>query len=139
MTLLQRVDTFLATWRLLLPHLPPPTPEDAVRWLHYADTIVEQAILRTSKKFAAYKIDARFNPSKAHRYATATARIMAIKEEMNMSTETNQERKADVTAAMAADIEETYPSDHFAAKARKYVDEGLNLSGDQLTEFVNSL
>ncbi|HKV92334.1 MAG TPA: hypothetical protein VJW20_07280 [Candidatus Angelobacter sp.] len=138
MTLLQRIDDLLATWRIVLPHLPPPAPEDAVRWLHYSDTAVEQAILRTGKKFAAHKIDAQFDPSRAHQYATATARIMATKEETNnMNTKTEQ--KIDVTAAMAADVEKAYPSDHFAEKARKYVDEGLNLNGEQLKQFVNAL
>jgi hypothetical protein len=140
MTLIQRVDGLLATWRLLLPHVPPPEPEDAARWLNYPDEIVEQAIFRTRKKFAAHKIDARFDPCRAHQYATATARTMAAKEENNnMNTNATEPQKTDVTVEMAADVEKTWCSDHFAAKAQKYVDEDLNLTGEQLTQFVNSL
>jgi hypothetical protein len=77
MTLLKRIESLLAVWRVMLPHIPAPTPEDTAHWLNYSDEIVEAAIFRTGKKFAAPKLSAGFDPSQAYRYATATARIMA--------------------------------------------------------------
>ena len=79
MTLLERIDSLLATWRVMLPHIPPPAPEGATHWLNYPDSVVEQAIFRTSKKFLVSKISADFVPAQAYKYATATARIMAAK------------------------------------------------------------
>jgi hypothetical protein len=79
MTLVQRIDSLLATWRVLLPHIPAPTPENATRWLHYPDTAVEAAILRTAQKFAAPKLVSGFEPLQAYRYTTSTARNMAAR------------------------------------------------------------
>lgn len=79
MILIQRVDGLLATWRLLLPHVPAPTPENATRWLHYPDMVVEAAILRTAQKFSREKLGAGFDPLQAYRYTTSTARNMATK------------------------------------------------------------
>lgn len=76
MTLLKRIESFLAVWRVMLPHIPAPTPKDTTHWLNYSDEIVEAAIFRTGK-FSAPKLSAGFDPSQAYRYATATARIMA--------------------------------------------------------------
>jgi hypothetical protein len=41
---------------------------------------VEQAILRTGKKFSADKVTADFDPAQAYRYTTGTARMMAARE-----------------------------------------------------------
>jgi hypothetical protein len=79
MTLVQRVDSLLATWRLLLPHVPAPTPENATRWLHYPDAVVESAILRTAQKFSQEKLSANFEPSLAYKYTTSTARNMVVR------------------------------------------------------------
>jgi hypothetical protein len=77
MNLLKRLDALMELWRTLIPHIAPPVQADASRWLNYSDEAVEQAILRTSKKFAASKIAADFDPSDAYRYATGTARILS--------------------------------------------------------------
>jgi len=61
-----------------LPHVPEPTPEDAVRWCGYPVQAVEQAILRTSKRFSREKIVQGFDVGSAYRYTTSTARRMAV-------------------------------------------------------------
>ena len=70
MTLIQRIDALLAVWRVMLPHIAPPARESAAHWLNYSDDIVEAAIFRTGKKFAASKLSAGFDPAQAYRYAT---------------------------------------------------------------------
>jgi hypothetical protein len=87
MTFVQRVDGLLATWRLLLPHVPAPTPENATRWLHYSDTVVESAILRTAQKFSQEKLSTGFEPSLAYRYTTSTARNMTARAAAASGTE----------------------------------------------------
>ena len=79
MTLVERISSLTQAWRTVLPHLPEPQPVDVARWCVYADQIVEAAIIRTSKKFTVAKLVSDFDPALAHRYVTATARIMAAK------------------------------------------------------------
>lgn len=77
MNLIQRIDLYGQMWRLVMPHIPEPTPEDAARWGLYPTTAVEAAILRTSKRFARTKLAPEFVPQQAYRYVTATARSIA--------------------------------------------------------------
>ena len=77
MNLIQQIDLYRKTWRLLLPHVPVPPPEDAARWAAYPSSAVESALLRTSKRFAPARITPDFVPQRAYKYATATARAIA--------------------------------------------------------------
>jgi hypothetical protein len=89
MTLVQRVDALLQVWKLVLPHIPAPAATDATRWLNYPDSIVEQAIFRTGKKFLPIKLSADLDPAQAYRYATATARTMAARAQEDKDYDTN--------------------------------------------------
>lgn len=74
MTILEKVAHFREIWRIALPHIPAPAPEDVVHWCHYEPVTVEAAILRTAQKFAEKKLPQGFTPSSAYRYVTSTAR-----------------------------------------------------------------
>jgi hypothetical protein len=74
MTLLEKISYFQKVWRLTLPHIEPPSPEDAVRWCPYSVDTVETALLRTARRFAPAKITEGFQPQQAYKYATAIAR-----------------------------------------------------------------
>jgi len=76
MTMLKRLDRYSELWRIALPHIEPPTIQDAGRWAEYPPAIVERAILRTARKFAQVKIASGFIPSEAYRYASSVARAM---------------------------------------------------------------
>jgi len=77
MNLIERVSLYLKTWKMVLPHVAPPPPEDAARWGLYPSYVVEAAILRTSKRFAPARLGLDFVPQQAYKYATATARAIA--------------------------------------------------------------
>ena len=134
MTLIERIDSLLAVWRVTVPHITPPAPESVTHWLNYPDAIVEAAILRTARKFSPGKSSADLNPSHAYRYTTSTARIMTqrAKERLNKQSE-------DLSVALDAELCRKNPDDPFRRKAREYVDGGLNLTGDELIAFVNGL
>lgn len=74
MTILERIETYRKVWRIVLPHLAEPSPEDVARWAVYPIDAVEAAILRTGRRFARSKISIQFDPQQAYRYVTATAR-----------------------------------------------------------------
>jgi hypothetical protein len=132
MSLIERINSLLAVWRVALPHIPAPAPESVTHWLNYPNVIVEAAILRTARKFSREKLNADFTPASAHRYVTSTARIMneRAKELLNRQS-------TDLTAALETDLHT--PDDPFRLKAREYVDGNLNLTGDDLIAFVNGL
>jgi hypothetical protein len=92
MTVFDRIENFLALWRLAVPHLPEPTPAAVIHWCRYPDSAVEQAILRTGQKFAQPRIEPDFAPDKAYRYVTGTARVMATREGLaQLNAKTNGE------------------------------------------------
>lgn len=78
MTILETISHFQRTWEVLLPHIPTPPSEDAARWVGYPVGAVEQAMIRTARKFSALKIDPHtFDSTVAYRYTTSTARSIA--------------------------------------------------------------
>jgi len=77
MTLLEKITHYQRVWRIALPHLTEPAPEDVARWCTYPLGTVENAILRTGNRFAKSKLASGFNPEEAYRYTTAVARSMA--------------------------------------------------------------
>lgn len=74
MTLAEKITGFIELWRMALPHVEPPSVQDAAHWGKYQPEIVERAILRTGRRFAPGKITPTFRPDEAHRYASAVAR-----------------------------------------------------------------
>jgi hypothetical protein len=134
MTLIERIDSLLAVWRIAVPHIPAPAPESVTHWLNYPNVIVEAAILRTARKFSPGKSSADFNPAQAYKYTTSTARIMNQRAKERLNKQSN-----DLTVALEADLCANEPDDPFRRKAREYVDAGLNLTGDDLIAFVNGL
>ena len=78
MTVLERIENLRQTWTALLPHIPAPSPEDIARWCNYPHSAVEQAIMRTAKRFSASRVDAaNLDAFAAYRYTTGTARSIA--------------------------------------------------------------
>ncbi len=77
MTILERIDYLQRVWKSLLPHLAAPPSEDTARWLNYENEVIEQAILRSSRKFSAAKVPTGFDSAIAWRYTTGTARSIA--------------------------------------------------------------
>lgn len=77
MNLLERVAYFQRVWKTTLPHLRTPSTEDAARWCVYPTDAVENALLRTAKRFSPARIAESFDVRQAYRYATATARSIA--------------------------------------------------------------
>jgi hypothetical protein len=77
MTILEQVVHYQAVWRLILPHIQQPAPEDCARWLAYPVPIVEQALIRSGQRFTQARLDVGFEPSSAYRYVTATANRMS--------------------------------------------------------------
>jgi hypothetical protein len=130
MTLIERIDSLLAVWRIAVPHIPAPAPESAMHWLNYPNAIVEAAIMRTARKFSPGKSSADLNPSHAYRYTTSTARIM---------TQRAKERLNKQSDKLDAELCRQNPDDPFRSKAREYVDGNLNLTGNDLIAFVNGL
>ena len=76
MTVLQRIENYRAVWAIALPHLAPPSPQDAARWGAYPVSVVETAILRAGRRFSKERVSGSFDPVSAYRYVTATARSM---------------------------------------------------------------
>ena len=132
MNLIERINSLLAVWRVALPHIPAPAPDNVAHWLNYPNLIVEAAILRTARKFSQDKLSADFIPSQAYKYTTSTARIMTQRAKDRL------DKQSDSLAA-ALDAELASPDDPFQRKAREYVDGNLNLTGDDLIAFVNGL
>jgi hypothetical protein len=77
MTILEKIAHLQHVWRVVLPHITEPSPEDAAHWCSYPLEAVESAILRTGKRFSKSRLTPGFDPHDAHRYATAVARSMA--------------------------------------------------------------
>jgi hypothetical protein len=134
MTLIERIDSLLAVWRIAVPHIPAPAPESAMHWLNYPNAIVEAAIMRTARKFSREKLSADFTPTAAYRYVTSTARVMnqRAKERLNKQSDA-------LSVALDAELCRQNPDDPFRSKAREYVDGSLSLAGDDLIAFVNGL
>jgi hypothetical protein len=65
---------FVDLWRMALPHVTPPSVQDAARWSGYPPEIVEKAILRTARRFAPDKITPAFRPEEAYRYTSSVAK-----------------------------------------------------------------
>jgi hypothetical protein len=74
MTLAEKIAGFIELWRMALPHVEPPSVQDAARWCRYHPETVEKAILRAGRRFALDKITPAFRPDEAHRYVSAIAR-----------------------------------------------------------------
>lgn len=74
MTLAERITGFVELWKLALPHIEPPSVQDAGHWGAYPPDQVEKAILRTARRFAPGKITPAFLPDEAYRYVSAVAR-----------------------------------------------------------------
>lgn len=74
MTLAQRITGFVELWRLALPHIQPPSVQDTARWGSYDPAIVERAILRTARRFAADRINSAFQAEEANRYVSAVTK-----------------------------------------------------------------
>lgn len=79
MNLLQRIDHYQKVWGLILPHLPPPSEQDAARWGGYPVDAVESALLRAARRFAIDRIPTDFDPSSAYRYVSAIAKAVSPK------------------------------------------------------------
>ena len=76
MTILELITRFQGLWKIAIPHLAEPSPQDAARWCDYAPSIVERAILRTGRRFAKDKVPPAFDAEEAYRYVTGVARSM---------------------------------------------------------------
>lgn len=76
MTTLENVKHFIRLWKVALPHVAAPSPEDAIRWAMYPVDTVESAILQTARRFSAAKLTPDFTPIRAYKYVTATARTI---------------------------------------------------------------
>lgn len=74
MTLAERITGFLELWRMALPHIEPPSVQDAGHWGTFSPALVERAILRTARRFAPEKLTPAFRPDEAYRYVSAVAR-----------------------------------------------------------------
>lgn len=85
MNTLEKVVHFQSVWQIALPHIPAPTPQDAVRWAEYSIPVVEAAILRTAKRFARARLTNSFSPAEAYRYTSGTARNIAQREAVRMA------------------------------------------------------
>jgi len=77
MKTLHSIRQYRTLWALIVPHIAVPGPEDAARWCEYPSDAVEQAILRTARRFAPERVKPDFAPIAAYRYATAVARSIA--------------------------------------------------------------
>jgi hypothetical protein len=78
MTLLEKIEYMQKAWKVLLPHIQPPPSEDAARWCNYSRASVEQAMMRTAKRFGVNRIDpATFDVTYAYKYCTSTARSIS--------------------------------------------------------------
>jgi hypothetical protein len=86
MNTLEKVAHFQSVWQIALPHVPVPTPQDAVRWAAYDTPVIEAAILRTAKRFAQSKLTATFTPAEAYRYTSGTARHIVMREAVRRVT-----------------------------------------------------
>ncbi|MBW4039206.1 MAG: hypothetical protein HIU91_10090 [Acidobacteria bacterium] len=74
MTLAQKISGFVDLWKMAMPHIPPPSVQDAARWSSYDPELVEWSILRTARRFAPDKITPAFRPEEAYRYVSAVAK-----------------------------------------------------------------
>jgi hypothetical protein len=74
---LEQITQYQTLWAAVIPHIPPPSPEDVARWFGYQPSAVEHAIMRTARRFARDKVVPDFDPVQAYRFATATARSIA--------------------------------------------------------------
>ena len=81
MTISEKIQQYQKVWRLVLPHLSEPQPEDAVRWCAYPTEIVETAILRAGQRFAPPKVGPSFQPLQAFKFVTATSRSLTMKQQ----------------------------------------------------------
>jgi hypothetical protein len=71
MTLLRRIENVTKLWGMILPYAPSPTPAWIGRWCDvFADEVIEQAIIRTSKKFKGGAPD----PESVWKYCFGVAR-----------------------------------------------------------------
>lgn len=74
MNLAQKISGFVELWQLAMPHIVPPTVQDAARWGSYPPEVVEKAILRTARRFAPEKITPAFRADEAYRYVSAVTK-----------------------------------------------------------------
>jgi hypothetical protein len=83
MQLTEKIDYFTRLWRIILPHVADPSPQDAARWCDYEPAIVERAMLRTGRRFAKDKLAPGFTPEQSFRYTTGVARSMTAELAIN--------------------------------------------------------
>jgi len=88
MTVLEKITHLRTVWRLTLPHIAEPSPEDVARWCIYPTEHVEQAILRTVRRYAVDKLNPSFAPIDAYRHVSSVAR--SLTERAARQTETAQ-------------------------------------------------
>ena len=74
MTALEQIAAYQLLWVTVIPHLPPPPPEDVARWFAFEPSAVERAIVRAARRFSPEKLAPNFDPVEAYRYTTALAR-----------------------------------------------------------------
>jgi len=74
MTLAEKIHNFVELWQMALPHVEPPSVQDAARWSAYDPALVERAILRTARRFAPNKVTPEFQANEAYRYVSSVAR-----------------------------------------------------------------
>jgi hypothetical protein len=77
MNVIDKITYYQKVWKVALPHLPTPEPQDIRFWTDLDVNSVESAILQASNRFAESRIKRPFDASEAYRYITATAKGMA--------------------------------------------------------------
>jgi hypothetical protein len=99
MSALEQISQYQKLWTVILPHVATPPPEDVARWLDFPTNTIEQAIVRTAKRFAREKITPSFDSIQAYRYTSSVARSIRDLEKSNLSvaissTTSSKESKA---------------------------------------------
>lgn len=82
MQLAEKLDYFIRLWRVVVPHIAEPSPQDVARWCEYDTAVAEGAILRTARRFAEGKVRHGFSPEEAYRYTTGVARSMTAEQSL---------------------------------------------------------
>jgi hypothetical protein len=70
MTIIERVEFGLQTWRLLFPRRPDPPTETLTIWANYPAPCIERGLRRAARKLAAGGLP----ESEIYQYTTAVAR-----------------------------------------------------------------
>jgi hypothetical protein len=77
MNLIEKISYYQQVWKIAIPQLIAPETRDIRFWADSDPSVVEEAILLASNRFAASKLKDPFDVTQAYRWVTGTAKGIA--------------------------------------------------------------